>query len=130
MKNKIIKSVNGHSTDSFIISKINSSKCSTPHNILRFFCYYFNEQTKSLWIVFGFLKEFHHCCLSRISIHSIMLILYFYKYMLLFIYNVKTYLWHFPSVSGIFENILMEITYMVLVMFIHLADTFCFYYFM
>ena len=49
--------------------------------------------------------------------------------MLSFIDNIKTDFWNSPSVSSIFKKILVEVSNMILVMLIHLSDTFRLNYF-
>ena len=50
--------------------------------------------------------------------------------MLSLIHNIKTYFRNSPSMSSIFKKILVEVSNMILVMLIHLSDTFSLNYFM
>ncbi len=53
-----------------------------------------------------------------------MLVLYLYKNMLSLVNNIKTLIGYNPTITSITEKILMEVTNMIVVGFIHLANTF------
>ena len=52
-----------------------------------------------------------------------MLVLQLSKYMQVSVFHVEAFIWHIPSVSGILEQVLMEIAYPVSVSLINLAET-------
>ena len=72
------------------------------------------------------MLHLHVCFLRRRRIHSIVLVFHFDKYMLLRIFDIKTLLWYSPTIPGMFEKVLMEISNLIGIRFINLPDALVF----
>ena len=53
-----------------------------------------------------------------------MLVLHLNIYMLPFVFHIEAFFWHTPSVAGIIEEVLMEVTYFVAIRLVYLAEAF------